>query len=417
MNTSDPTPRFSPRHFVGCSSLTAMGLIPLGALICISCAQPSNRTFYAAPTVPSGPASVIDVRYVHRPLGAAEAVDYVGNGACVVCHGKIARRHALSRHARTFRPVTLAEFANEFALTPTLIDKHKGLRYTTSIANGKCLMIGSSAEGGGAVSADYAMGAGKTGHTFFHIVEPGTWLDLRISYYTRRKCWDFGPMQRPEDDPQSAIGRLHSGDGLSKCLLCHVTVLRQTNGQIDIEHSTLGVGCERCHGPGRAHVAAARRPYVTVKDVRQSIDGLSRVAPEALNRICGECHRTAETVGKGDSHLEDDLARFQGAALARSRCFLESRTLSCTSCHESHANASPSPEHYDAICIQCHGSSRPQPHLSTRPDQPRISAVARRICPVNPRTGCTHCHMPRQTINTLNHASFANHWIKIWKRK
>jgi hypothetical protein len=154
-----------------------------------------------------------------------------------------------------------------------------------------------------------------------------------------------------------------------------------------------------------------------VQEVRASIDGLHNASPAAINKLCGQCHRTADTLETGSAHLENDMARFQGAALARSKCFTESRALSCTTCHTSHTDASSNPQHYIDVCLKCHSQSGMEAH----PQLPAVTedapAVKGKICPVNPVSGCTDCHMPRQTISNLMNASFANHWIKVWKRK
>jgi len=69
----------------------------------------------------------------------------------------------------------------------------------------------------------------------------------------------------------------HRGD----CGACHVTGFGQpTGGQLDGSTPLLdGIGCESCHGPGSAHIAA------TSVDERQAT--ITRVPPD---KTCTDCH-------------------------------------------------------------------------------------------------------------------------------
>lgn len=391
-------------------TIAVLGILPFIGLVCISCAQPPA----AKQSAPVPAPAAVDVRLVRRALTGEEARAYAGNAACTSCHADIVQRHAASRHARTLRPVT-EEQSQEFANTQAVTDARMGVKYTTSFTNGRCLMTGERAQGGGSVPADYVIGAGKNAHTFFFAMDPTTWIDLRISYYTQAKRWDFTPMQRPENKLPSDSGIAQVGERLSSCLLCHVTVLRQDAGQLNIRDSQVGIGCERCHGPGKAHVEIACRPRAAIEAIRSSIDGLQSADPARTNSICGDCHRSAENSPKGDPHVEHDLARFQGAALVRSRCFIKSGTLSCNTCHSPHTDAETSPAFYDAKCLTCH---RSVPPTAQSPAAHSLSApLGGHSCPVNSRSGCTECHMPRQAISGIPYAKYANHWIKVWRRK
>jgi hypothetical protein len=106
--------------------------------------------------------------------------------------------------------------------------------------------------------------------------------------------------------------------------------------------------------------------------------------------------------------VEHDLARFEGVALARSACYLKSGALSCTTCHDPHTDADPVPAHTDRICLNCHAG----PGKFTAP-----TSAQGQVCPVNARSGCTSCHMPRQAISGIPYARFTQHWIKVWETK
>ena len=99
-----------------------------------------------------------------------------------------------------------------------------------------------------------------------------------------------------------------------------------------------GIGCERCHGPGGHHLQAVRTGFPDLAI------GRPRLAPaDRVVALCGECHESPEP------HLPSDpsLIRFQAPSLVLSRCYTESRSLSCVTCHDPHQNASRTPSHYE----------------------------------------------------------------------
>jgi hypothetical protein len=89
-----------------------------------------------------------------------------------------------------------------------------------------------------------------------------------------------------------------------------------------------------------------------------------------------------------------------------SACFQKSGALSCISCHDPHRDAVPETAHYDAVCRRCHSNPTS--------DTAATSAVAHTVCPKNPRSGCTGCHMPRQQIKGIPFATYRTHWIRAY---
>ena len=189
---------------------------------------------------------------------------------------------------------------------------------------------------------------------------------------------------------------------LVNCISCHATVIRQSPAGIDIGRSQIGVRCERCHGPARAHAESAE---AREKNPSHRLVGMESLGPSKRDRImeiCGGCHRTAANAPAGDPKTENGLARFQGAALARSACFKNSPTLSCVTCHEPHRDVEMNAAKNDSKCISCHNAA---------------GADHKPVCPVDSRQGCVRCHMPAQKIKTIPYALYHNHWIKVWKEK
>jgi hypothetical protein len=255
------------------------------------------------------------------------------------------------------------------------------------------------------VPLDYALGSGKQGMTFVKVEAGPALLEMRKSYIPRSRSWYTTPGQEPYDEMPEGVGITHKGAIATKCILCHAVTLSPSS--LRPEPQFMGVGCESCHGPGSAHIAA-------VNNHRQ--DGLQIVSlrgagGEEMNRVCGSCHRTAESLAM-TANATSQTSRFMPYGLSLSRCFRESGDrLTCITCHDPHTDASRDPKAYEAACLTCHSGSAP-PSIGTAGGAGTPRGVA---CPVNPRSGCIPCHMPARKVFHANPVpiAMADHWIKI----
>jgi hypothetical protein len=340
-------------------------------------------------------------------LTAEEARAYLGDAVCARCHRKIAADAAHTRHALTLRSVRIAEQGRYFEHSAPVKDSALGYAYRPGVQAGRCVVVGESRSGRRSLPADYVMGAGRNAWTYLSAEHPDAWVDMRLTYYTRLRQWDFTPGQRPGDQILvRAAGIMQAGDQLPACLSCHVTYLRAGKAGPDVAQSHIGIGCERCHGPGRAHLDALERAPASTRPALQ-MEAYGRALPARINTLCGQCHHDESNSRPGDPKTENGLPRFEGVALVRSRCYQASGTLSCITCHSPHQDAPSTPGVYNAECLKCH---------STQTDRPLAAHTAGKACPVNPKSGCVGCHMPAQSIPTIPHATYHNHWIKVWKR-
>lgn len=349
---------------------------------------PSPTVPPAVAASPEGP-DVVDVRYARRALTGEEARQYVGDASCAGCHPDAFRSHQASRHARTLRPVTARQDGPLFARGNLVRDAGRGLRYRTRFGQDRCTMQVTDRSGTRAAEARYAIGSGKNAVSYLAIRNPDHFIKLRTTYYRAPAKWDFTPDEIQSPNP---LGVDEQGVMLNGCLLCHVTVLQRDDRGVNMAGSLLNVGCERCHGPGRRHLETIRHSGHDAE-----IERLREAPPARIQQLCGDCHRTPQNADLNDAHTTRNLPRFQGVAMELSACYRKSGRLSCVTCHRPHQDASPGTEQYDAVCIGCHQGSTGQP-----------------ICRVNPLSGCTDCHMPRQQIEGVPFATYRNHWIKIW---
>ncbi len=184
-------------------------------------------------------------------------------------------------------------------------------------------------------------------------------------------------------DREDELGRVLSPAFEQRCLGCH--------GKPD----TLGAGkqggvrCESCHGPGLAHVSSfSGGTHPSVRP--EHLEGTK------IMEVCAQCHNGLSTAIHSDPMPEDVLVSSQVPALRNSECFIESREkLTCTACHNPHADSAQVSASSVNTCLGCHSPAVPQ-HAA--------------ICPVNRTEGCITCHMPSVESDSFR---LTDHWIRV----
>ena len=208
------------------------------------------------------------------------------------------------------------------------------------------------------------------------------------------------------------------------CLQCHASGLQPVAGTQnrfgDPPFREGGVSCERCHGPGKNHIAKMisgnrKGPSEIVNPVK--LDAARR------DSVCAQCHLTGaaripraqakdETYQPG-ALLSDHFAYFvwTGAGssimganshfekLQQSSCKRESgERLWCGSCHDPHGEPEPLKriDFYRSRCGKCHELSACKENLEARRKA---------------QDDCTACHMPKGAVRDTEHAVFTDHMI------
>lgn len=378
-------------------------------------------------------------RQIVAPRGA-EPDDYVGDQRCAACHQRI---HSLQSHSRMARALTTAD---DGRLAPgEVIDQVNQLRYEVREDGGAWRLHvsrwpddSSEAERAEAAVApiSFLLGSGDRGITPVSDLNADEYRELRISLYGDTRSWDFTPGQEVANltNLSDALGRRIEKKGRLGCLSCHSTLLVQSGESIDAGASRFGVHCERCHGPGRRHSEAAENgeflptsnPAVAQATAlaHRLVEGETRKSPQdrfllsvaragddRLIRdfyMCGECHGRNAVYEQIEG---DELAMFQVAALAASRCFRESRgKLRCTDCHDPHRDVEKAdrPGYVD-VCRRCHVGDRAEGTLTDLRDEDEVAA---RVCPIDAEGGCVDCHMPKKT--PMYRSRFTHHRIGLY---
>jgi hypothetical protein len=252
------------------------------------------------------------------------------------------------------------------------------------------------------VPIDWAFGAGDQAVTFVSQLDQKTHVENRLSYYTRAGGLDLTPGHPAKakskwPDAAGVVYRTFDPDAaILRCFQCHSTGPLSLGPQMEIVPAELGVRCEACHGPGKAHVDAVRAGNLPA--ARSAIQNPGRMSAAAQVELCGDCHRKPQQGETATNWNDPWNTRHQPVYLTQSACFRKSNgVLNCVTCHEPHGplrrNAA---EFYNEKCAGCH-TGKPHPVLAAgrAPDN------------------CIGCHMPE--VSPRRYLQFANHWIGVYR--
>ncbi|MBD3648500.1 MAG: hypothetical protein HUJ31_13845, partial [Pseudomonadales bacterium] len=185
----------------------------------------------------------------------------------------------------------------------------------------------------------------------------------------------------PETSP-SAGDWLHWTGGAmtwnTMCADCHSTNIQQNydaaTDSFGTTWSTINVGCEACHGPGRAHVELMASG-VDVDETRIRADLQLTTVASATETVagCAPCHSLREKLtenyghdGNWLDHFNPQLplppAYFSDGQIRQEvyvyGSFLQSRMYSegvdCNDCHDPHSLGLKAGLDNNGLCLQCH---------------------------------------------------------------
>jgi len=354
-------------------------------------------------------------------LGASRQ-DFVGDEACRTCHLDIAESYLRTAHHSTSRLPTSESIAGSFAAGNNLLKtSNPGLYfqmesrpdgfYQTALLS---LPRGSSSH---SERIDIVIGSSRIGQTYLY------WKDNRL-FQLPVSYWI---------DPAGWINSPGYHDGTAKfdrpvpprCLECHSTFAQYLPGggienRYEPSSLQLGISCERCHGNGSAHMKA-----MTTAKTGGIIVNPAKLTRDRQIEVCAQCHSGSRQPSlpsfsyipgapldqylrhnAPDSSTKVDVHGNQVGLLQLSRCFQESATMTCVTCHDVH-QVQRDAANFSTRCLQCH-----------RPEACRIfPKFGEKIV-----AGCVNCHMPVQPSNLIIsnsngkqvRAFLRSHWIKIY---
>jgi tetratricopeptide (TPR) repeat protein len=339
---------------------------------------------------------------------AAAAPGYVGMGACTDCHAERVAEFRTTSHYRACRRPTDGPMPPGFAAGRGTHRTHDpALRFEMTQSGGdyfqNAVRTTPAGEKRSSARIDFVYGAAKADEVFF------SWRGERL--YELTAVW-LHPLNRWANASYNPHG---TGEFLReatpRCLECHNTYMEHvpgTRNEYKRNNLVLGVTCEKCHGPGREHVAfhVANPNAETGKAVVHP----GRLSRERLLDVCTQCHGNAVrhrgpafAYRPGEplenfyrtlitKHPEDDHVANQIQYLRQSKCFQRSDALTCVTCHDPHRpHAADDPNAARNACLNCH--------------QPAACGEHNRL-PAAVRANCVGCHMPQRVwINVHFHTS------------
>ena len=308
---------------------------------------------------------------------------YVGIEACAECHANRAAVFKTSRHYLACRPATGVAAPGFTPGRGRYDTRIPGLHFEMTRTGDDFFATSIQATPQGERRVSYQIGlvygsANKRDELYF------AWQDDRLS--TLPAAWLY-----PFERWGNAVENMRVVDTPPSCLECHNTWIAhvpETSNQYRRDDMLLGVTCERCHGPGREHVAHHR---AHPNDEAHAILHPGTLSRDRLMDVCAQCHGNTRLLGEPFSYRpgepleafyrtakaryrEDDTTTNQVQYLGESKCFQKSE-MTCITCHDPHR-----PKSAQAGCLECHTAA-------SCTDQPRQPAAV--------RGDCVGCHMPQ----------------------
>jgi predicted CXXCH cytochrome family protein len=327
---------------------------------------------------------------------------YVGNQACARCHSAIYESYERTAMARASGPATENFLSGEFTHRKSSVD------YRIYTQDGQVWLTFKRLNDPsvrGKRELLYYIGSGHRGRSYLFAVD-GFFFESPVNWYSNEHTWDMAPAYQGATEIPLNLPAYPS------CLQCHVSEMKPPlkgteNRYPSPPFAFAGVTCERCHGPGAAHIRGG--PIVNP----------AKLAPERRDSICRQCHLEGkvaiERAGRRayefrPGELLSEYVRYyvlstqrnglgavsQVEAMEQSRCKRKTGdAMSCTSCHDPHSSpvAEQRASYFRARCLACHGHEfGEEKHHAEQPD-------------------CIQCHMPSLTSMDIAHTQVTNHSI------
>jgi tetratricopeptide (TPR) repeat protein len=351
------------------------------------------------------------------------AEGYVGNSACAPCHSKIFRDYSATPMALSSGTVQSETFPADLE-SSKFVHPRSGVQYRVS-KNRDAYFLEFERTNPKSPERqlrdrrrlDYFVGSGAAGRSYLFALD-GFLYQLPVTYYSRLKKWDMSPGY----DRYDHVSLTRAIE--TNCLECHASNLQAVDGTQnrydDPPFLQGGIGCERCHGPGRKHIEKMSLGQPS------GVSGIVNPAKlDSLRRdsICEQCHltgaariaragRSLAAFRPGDL-LADFVISFVSAdvrtqalkatshveKLWQSRCKKASGDrLWCGSCHDPHflPGEAERAHYFREKCLTCHQANK----CKTKVELRRANG-----------DDCASCHMPKNRVVDGGHGVLTDHTI------
>ncbi len=364
---------------------------------------------------------------------------YVNPALCSGCHSEIAQNYRSTGMARSFYRPRPENTVEDFERSNSFYHRASDRYYKTYRKDGKYYQlryqIGFDGKESNLVEKEihYVMGSGNHARTYLHQTPEGALIQLPIGWYSEKGGhWAMSPgYDRPDHlDFRRRI--------TYECMFCHNaypagSAVDDTAGTQPVFKGSMpeGIDCQRCHGPGQAHLQAVQGGKANREAEPRNIVNPAKLSADRQMELCMQCHLESTTFplpyslrryGRGifsyqpGQTLADYILHFEpqggtktfeinhaGYRLRESACFRQSqaagRQMTCTTCHDPHhaVRGDEAIRHYTAVCRSCHESKL------------RLLVEAKRH---TRSSDCLGCHMPKRRTNDVVHAVMTDHVIQ-----
>jgi hypothetical protein len=349
-------------------------------------------------------------------------VNYVGKESCAGCHADIYASFQETGKGRSFHLPSEEKIIEDFSKA-YVYDTFSNLHYRAFWKNKQMYIQEFRIENkdtlhSKTIKVDYVVGSGNQTRSYLY-EENGYFYEMPITWYVKKGIWDLSPGY--ENGRNVRFDR-PIGD---MCMNCHNSEQHFVTNSIN-KFTTLGQGmsCEKCHGPGEAHVKLMQegKKVDISKTIDYSIVNPSKLPIQIQFDVCRQCHLEGVTVPKENKHfmdfrpgmrlntfwdvlvpVGDNVNDFGFAShaerLQQSMCFIKSgEKLTCISCHNPHKKLPENPAlFYNEKCQNCH-----------KPTDCGEKHFSENI----PATDCISCHMPKSGTTDIPHVSTTDHFIR-----
>lgn len=335
-------------------------------------------------------------------------VNFSGSESCNSCHTDIYNTHSKTAHFKSSSLASASSIKGSFDKGKNsylfsngsliLMENRNGIFHQTEFINGVEKRTH---------SIDIVIGSATKGQSFLY------WGEKRLyqhpmTYFTSADQWTNSPGY-----PNKAM---YQKPVTGRCMECHATYagisMDDTNKQVaedfDKEKLILGIGCERCHGPGVEHVSFHQQN--PTDSVGKHILNPAKFSRRQKLDLCALCHaggliqkKTPSFQYMAGDKLSDyfnwdtsmisekylDVHGNQYGLMMLSQCYQKSGELTCNSCHNPHINEKTNLKSYSARCMNCHNEAKAN---FCTVKQGSVKSLS---------DNCIDCHMPKQMSRSI----------------
>lgn len=364
----------------------------------------------------------------HAFWGHGDSVHYVGIETCKSCHADVYETFIQTGMGQSYDHAHPQKSKASFSKHPPVYDADLDYFYQAYWHNDSLFIreyrLNETGDTTHAVKQFIKDVIGSGQHTNSHIFSINNhYFQAPITWYVQKDIPDLPPGY--EHGANSRFSRII---GL-ECMSCHNAMPTEFVKGSENKFTSVpkGIDCERCHGPGSAHVAKIQRGEITdtATNPDYSIVNPKRLSAQLRFELCSRCHLQGNAVLKeGKSffdfipgmHLHDVMdvyaPRYQNDSSSfimashvdrfkMSKCYQSSpEEYVCTSCHNPHVSVKlTGSEAFNTTCTSCHNK---QNDMCSESNDVRNEY----------NNNCVGCHMPSSGSSDIPHVFVHDHNVR-----